>query len=80
VVVAFSVIVQGGTVPAAARRLKIPLRTVETEPWSLSIGFRKNHQEEPERPQADPEGHRRSRNIATLVDTLRARTAGRPSR
>jgi potassium/hydrogen antiporter len=44
VVVAFSVIVQGGTVPAAARQLKIPLRTVETEPWSLGIRF----QEEPE--------------------------------
>ena len=45
VVVAFSVIVQGGTVPAAARRLKIPLRTVEPEPWSLGIRF-----------QAEPEG------------------------
>jgi len=44
VVVAFSVIVQGGTVPSAARRLKIPLRTVEPEPWSLGIRF----QEEPE--------------------------------
>jgi cell volume regulation protein A len=45
VVVAFSVIVQGGTVPAAARRLKIPLRTVEPEPWSFGIRF-----------QAEPEG------------------------
>lgn len=44
VVVAFSVIVQGGTVPALARRLKIPLRTIEPEPWSLGIRF----QEEPE--------------------------------
>ncbi|MGE5291759.1 MAG: TrkA C-terminal domain-containing protein, partial [Micromonosporaceae bacterium] len=44
VVVAFSVIVQGGTVPVAARRLKIPLRTIEPEPWSLGIRF----QEEPE--------------------------------
>lgn len=44
VVVAFSVIIQGGTVPAAARRLKIPLRTVEPEPWSLGIRF----QQEPE--------------------------------
>ncbi len=42
--VAFSVIVQGGTVPAAARRLKIPLRTIEPEPWSLGIRF----QDEPE--------------------------------
>lgn len=44
VVVAFSVIVQGGAVPGLARRLKIPLRTVEPEPWSLGIRF----QEEPE--------------------------------
>ena len=44
VVVAFSVIVQGGTVPGFARRLKIPLRTIEPEPWSLGIRF----QEEPE--------------------------------
>jgi potassium/hydrogen antiporter len=44
VVVAFSVIVQGGTVPGAARWLKIPLRTIEPEPWSLGIRF----QEEPE--------------------------------
>ncbi len=44
VVVAFSVIVQGGTMPALARRLKIPLRTIEPEPWSLGVRF----QEEPE--------------------------------
>jgi len=44
VVVAFSVIVQGGAVPGLARRLKIPLRTIEPEPWSLGIRF----QEEPE--------------------------------
>jgi cell volume regulation protein A len=44
VVVAFSVIVQGGTVPALAKRLKIPLRAIEPEPWSLGIRF----QEEPE--------------------------------
>jgi potassium/hydrogen antiporter len=40
VVVAFSVIVQGGTVPWLLRRLRIPLRTVEPEPWSLGIRFR----------------------------------------
>ena len=40
VVVAFSVIVQGGTVPTLARRLKIPLRTIEPEPWSLGVRFR----------------------------------------
>jgi cell volume regulation protein A len=44
VVVAFSVIVQGGTVPGLARKLKIPLRTIEPEPWSLGIRF----QEEPQ--------------------------------
>ena len=43
-VVAFSVIVQGGAVPGLARRLKVPLRTVEPEPWSLGI----RRQEEPE--------------------------------
>src|SRR5205814_4923612 len=44
VVVAFSVIVQGGTVPGLARTLKIPLHTIEPEPWSLGIRF----QEEPQ--------------------------------
>ena len=39
VVVTFSVIVQGGTIPVLARRLKIPVRTVEPEPWSLGIRF-----------------------------------------
>ncbi len=43
-VVAFSVIVQGGTVPALARRLRVPLRVIEPEPWSLGIRF----QQEPE--------------------------------
>jgi cell volume regulation protein A len=43
-VVAFSVIVQGGTVPGLARRLKIPLRTRDPEPWSLGVRF----QEEPQ--------------------------------
>ena len=43
-VVAFSVIVQGGTVPGLARRLRIPMHTVEPEPWGLGIRF----QEEPE--------------------------------
>jgi potassium/hydrogen antiporter len=39
-VVAFSVIVQGGLVPTLARRLRVPLRTVEPEPWSLGVRFR----------------------------------------
>ena len=44
VVVAFSVLVQGGLAPGLARRLGIQLRTVEPEPWSLGVRF----QEEPE--------------------------------
>ena len=40
VVVAFSVIVQGGLVPTVAARLGIPMRTVEPEPWSLGVRFR----------------------------------------
>jgi cell volume regulation protein A len=44
VVVAFSVIVQGGAVPGLARRMGVPLHTIEPEPWSLGIRF----QEEPE--------------------------------
>jgi cell volume regulation protein A len=44
VVVAFSVVIQGGSVPALAQRLKVPLRIIEPEPWSLGVRFR----EEPE--------------------------------
>jgi cell volume regulation protein A len=44
VVVAFSVIVQGAAVPGLARRMGVPLRTIEPEPWTLGIRF----QEEPE--------------------------------
>jgi potassium/hydrogen antiporter len=44
VVVAFSVIVQGGLVPTLAHRLGVPLRTAEVEPWSLGVRF----QDEPE--------------------------------
>ena len=44
VVVAFSVVVQGGFVPAIAHRLNVPLRTIDPEPWSLGVRFR----EEPE--------------------------------
>jgi potassium/hydrogen antiporter len=44
VVVAFSVIVQGSTVPTLARKVKVPLRTIEPEPWSIGIRF----QEKPE--------------------------------
>lgn len=40
VVVAFSVIVQGSLVPTMARQLKIPLRRIELEPWSLGVRLR----------------------------------------
>ena len=40
VVVAFSVIVQGTTIPLVAGRLRIPMRLVEPEPWDLSIRLR----------------------------------------
>jgi cell volume regulation protein A len=40
VVVAFSVVVQGGLVPTLARRLRIPFRTVEPEPWAVGVRFR----------------------------------------
>jgi cell volume regulation protein A len=40
VVVAFSVVVQGGLVPAVAARLGVPMRTMEPEPWSLGVRFR----------------------------------------
>jgi len=39
VVVAFSVIVQGGAVPALARRLDIPLETVNPRPWGMNARF-----------------------------------------
>jgi cell volume regulation protein A len=40
VVVAFSVVVQGGLVPTAVRLLRLPMSTVEPEPWSLGIRLR----------------------------------------
>jgi cell volume regulation protein A len=39
VVVAFSVIVQGGLVPAVAGLLRVPMRTVEPEPWAVGVRF-----------------------------------------
>jgi cell volume regulation protein A len=39
VIVGFSVTIQGGLVPALARRLRIPLRSIEPEPWSLGVRF-----------------------------------------
>jgi cell volume regulation protein A len=40
VVVAFSVIVQGGLVPTVATYCGVPMREVEPRPWSLGVRFR----------------------------------------
>ncbi|GAA1710707.1 cation:proton antiporter [Fodinicola feengrottensis] len=40
VVVAFSVIVQGGLVPFLAHKAGVPMRLVEPEPWSLGVRLR----------------------------------------
>ena len=40
VVVAFSVVVQGSTMPFLARRLGVPMRAVVPTPWDVSIRFR----------------------------------------
>lgn len=44
IVVVFSVIVQAGLTPMVAERLKLPMRTVEPEPWALGVRLK----EEPE--------------------------------
>ncbi len=40
VVVMLSVVVQGSTIPWVARRLGVPMRMVEPEPWDVSIRLR----------------------------------------
>lgn len=40
VVVIFSVVVQGSLVPAAARRLRLPMRVIEPQPWALGVRLR----------------------------------------
>ena len=40
VVVLISVVVQGGLVPTFARLLRVPMRLVDPEPWSLGVRFR----------------------------------------
>jgi potassium/hydrogen antiporter len=40
VVVLFSVLVQGGLVPWVAARLRLPVRVVEHEPWSVGLRLR----------------------------------------
>lgn len=37
VVVVFSVLVQGSSVPGVARLLRLPMRTVETQPWQIGV-------------------------------------------
>jgi cell volume regulation protein A len=39
IVVLFSVVVQGGLIPTAARVFKVPLRTIEPEPYALGVRF-----------------------------------------
>jgi len=48
VVVIFSVVVQGSLVTTVARRLQLPMRTIEPQPWALGIRLRH-----------EPEGARR---------------------
>jgi cell volume regulation protein A len=45
VVVAFSVLVQGSTLPLAARLLRIAMRTVEPEPWAVGVRLRHEPEE-----------------------------------
>lgn len=40
VVVACSVLVQGGLVPAVAHRLGVPMHSIEPEPWALGVRLR----------------------------------------
>jgi cell volume regulation protein A len=40
VVVVFSVLVQGSLVPAAVRRLRLPTRVTEPEPWAVGVRLR----------------------------------------
>jgi cell volume regulation protein A len=40
VVVTLSVLVQGTSLPLAARRMSVPMRTIEPEPWDVSIRLR----------------------------------------
>jgi cell volume regulation protein A len=40
IVVAFSVVVQGTSIPFVAARLRVPMRAVEPEPWNISVRLR----------------------------------------
>jgi len=37
VVVAFSVVVQGGLIPTVAKKLRLPMRVLEPKPWSIGV-------------------------------------------
>jgi cell volume regulation protein A len=58
VVVIFSVLVQGSLVPAVGRWLRLPMRSLEPEPWSVGVRLRQ-----------EPEGaHQFSVGTGSLVD------------
>ncbi|MGW5239260.1 cation:proton antiporter domain-containing protein [Monashia sp. NPDC004114] len=69
VVVVFSVLVQGSLVPTMVRRLRLPTRMIEPEPWALGVRLR-----------AEPDGVHRlrvgpgtraaGRTIADIVDEI----------
>ena len=40
IVVVFSVLVQGGSVPTVARLLRLPMATAEPEPWAIGVRLR----------------------------------------
>jgi cell volume regulation protein A len=40
VVVVFSVVVQGSLIPAAARLLRVPMRSIQPQPWALGVRLR----------------------------------------
>jgi cell volume regulation protein A len=40
IVVVFSVVVQGSLVGAVARRLRLPVQTIDPEPWALGVRLR----------------------------------------
>jgi potassium/hydrogen antiporter len=67
VVVVFSVLVQGGLVPSVARLLRLPMRTLEPEPWALGVRLR----DEPggvHRLHVDANSAADGRSIADLTD------------
>jgi cell volume regulation protein A len=45
VVVVFSIVVQGSLVPTVARLLRVPMRSIEPEPWSFGVRLRDEPQD-----------------------------------